>query len=342
MIIIIKRNAPQDKIKEFSKTLEKKGVKVHHHEGSSKAVLGLIGDTTGIDEDTLLSHHLVEKVIRIQEPYKRASRFFHPEDTRIVVSDSAGTKHCIGDGILGIIAGPCSVETRDQITTIAREVKKAGAGFLRGGAFKPRTSHYSFQGLGSGGLELLIEAKKETGLPVVTEIMDISQLEAFDYVDVIQVGARNMQNFMLLKELGRCKKPILLKRGYACTVSELLMAAEYIMTRGNVQVILCERGIRTFNDYARNTLDLSAIPAIKKESHLPVIVDPSHATGFSWMVPSMAKAAVAAGADGIMLEVHNDPENALCDGEQSITPAEFASLMECIKKYAVLEGKKIT
>jgi 3-deoxy-7-phosphoheptulonate synthase len=341
MIVIIKRGSPKAEVEKFSKALEKKGVKAHCLEGSGKAVLSLAGDTIGIDEEALLSHHLVEKVIRLQEPYQRASRFFHPDETQIVVPDPAGTKHCIGGGVLGIIAGPCSVENREQVIGIAREVKKAGAGFLRGGAFKPRTSPYSFQGLGSGGLELLIQAKKETGLPVVTEIMAINQLEDFDQVDVIQVGARNMQNFILLKELGRCKKPILLKRGYACTVTELLMAAEYIMTRGNDQIILCERGIRTFDDYSRNTLDLSAVPALKKESHLPVIVDPSHATGLSWMVPSMAKAAIAAGADGIMLEVHDDPENALCDGEQSITPAVFASLMEIIKKYADLEGKKI-
>ena len=258
-----------------------------------------------------------------------------------VVRDPTGTERCIGGGVLGIIAGPCLVESREQIIEIAREVKKAGAGFLRGGAFKPRTSPYSFQGLGKEGLEFLIDAKKETGLPVVTEIMAIEQIDAFNEVDVIQIGARNMQNFTLLKELGRCKKPLLLKRGYAATLTELLMAAEHIMVGGNEQIILCERGIRTFDNYTRNTLDLSAVPALKKQSHLPVIVDPSHATGHSWMVPPMAKAAIAAGADGLIIEVHNNPKEAICDGEQSITPATFASLMEDLRKYAELEGKKI-
>jgi 3-deoxy-7-phosphoheptulonate synthase len=233
------------------------------------------------------------------------------------------------------------VETRDQIVGIAAAVKEAGAGFLRGGAFKPRTSPYSFQGLGCEGLDLLLEAKKETGLPIVTELMAIHQLEVFDGVDVIQVGARNMQNFTLLKELGRCRKPILLKRGLAATITEVLMAAEYIMAGGNDQIILCERGIRTFDTYTRNTLDLSAIPALKKQSHLPVIVDPSHATGLAWMVPAMAKAAIAAGADGLIVEVHNNPEAALCDGEQSITPAAFASLMDVLRKYAAVEGKTV-
>ena len=259
----------------------------------------------------------------------------------IAVNGLDGAKHFIGGGALGIIAGPCSVETREQITGIAREVKKAGAGFLRGGVFKPRTSPKSFQGLGCEGLEFLVEAKKETGLPIVSEITDIHQLEVFDDVDIIQIGARNMQNFALLKELGGCKKPVLLKRGYAYTLSELLMAAEYIMAGGNDRIILCERGIRTFENYTRNTLDISAVPALKKQSHLPVIVDPSHATGLAWMVPAMAKAAIAAGADGVIIEVHNDPENALCDGEQSLTPADFASLMISLKKYANIEGKII-
>ena len=245
----------------------------------------------------------------------------------------------IPGGTLGIIAGPCLVESREQIIAIAREVKKAGAGFLRGGAFKPRTDPRSHQGLGRQGLELLLEAKHETGLPLVTEIMAIDQLEAFGEVDVIQIGARNMQNFELLKELGRCKKPLLLKRGYAATIREFLMAAEHIMVGGNDQIILCERGIRTFSDYTRNTLDLSAVPVLKKESCLPVIVDPSHATGHSWMVPAMSKAAIAAGADGLIIEVHNNPEQALCDGEQSITPEVFASLMISLRKYAELEGK---
>ena len=286
-----------------------------------------------------MAHHLVEKVIRVQEPYKRANRMFHPEDTRIDIDIGGGEIRHIGAGHLGIIAGPCSVETREQIIAVAKAVKGAGAGFLRGGAFKPRTSPYSFQGLGCGGLDLLLEAKRETGLPVVTELMAIHQLEVFDGVDIIQVGARNMQNFTLLKELGRCKKPILLKRGPASTITELLMAAEYIMAGGNGRIILCERGIRAFDSYTRNTLDLSAVPALKRHTHLPVIVDPSHATGIAWMVPAMAKAAIAAGADGVIVEVHNNPEEALCDGEQSITPDAFAALMDVLKKYAEFEGK---
>jgi 3-deoxy-7-phosphoheptulonate synthase len=276
-----------------------------------------------------------------QDAFKLASRINKADDTQIVVRGPGGAESCIGGGFLGIIAGPCLIENREQISAIAREVKKAGASFLRGGAFKPRTSPYSFQGLGHEGLELLLEAKKETGLHIVTEIMALEQLEAFAHVDVIQVGARNMQNFALLKELGHCKKPILLKRGHASTIVELLMAAEYIMLGGNGQIILCERGIRTFDNYTRNTLDLSAVPALKKLSHLPVIVDPSHGTGLSWMVPAMAKAAIAAGADGLIIEVHNDPKEAVCDGEQSITPIVFASLMDALKNYAGLEGKKL-
>ena len=339
MIIAVKRGSSRKEIDELSALLEKQGVHVHLSEGAIQTVLGLVGDTTKIDAESLQAHHLVEKVIRVQEPYKQANRMFHPEDTCIVVPGADGVECRIGGGTLTVIAGPCSVETREQITSIARDVKKSGAGFLRGGAFKPRTSPYSFQGLGCEGLDLLLEARKETGLPIVTELMAIHQLEIFDDVDVIQIGARNMQNFTLLKELGHCKKPILLKRGYANTITELLMAAEYIMAGGNEQIILCERGIRSFDSYTRNILDLSAVPALKKQSHLPVIVDPSHGTGLAWMVPSMTKAAVAAGADGIIVEVHNNPEKALSDGEQSITPAAFASLMETIKKYAEIEGK---
>jgi 3-deoxy-7-phosphoheptulonate synthase len=342
MIIALKHGAPGEEIGAFTAFLEKQGVRVHLSEGASQTVLGLVGDTSGIDEEGLMAHHLVEKVIRVQEPYKRANRMFHPDDTRIDVGAAGGETRHIGAGYLGIIAGPCSVETREQITGVARAVKEAGAGFLRGGAFKPRTSPYSFQGLGCGGLDLLLEAKKETGLPVVTELMAIHQLEVFDGVDIIQVGARNMQNFALLKELGRCKKPVLLKRGLASTITELLMAAEYSMAGGNSRIILCERGIRTFDSYTRNTLDLSAVPALKRHTHLPVIVDPSHATGIAWMVPAMAKAAVAAGADGVIVEVHNNPEAALCDGEQSITPASFAALMGALKKYAEFEGKKLS
>jgi 3-deoxy-7-phosphoheptulonate synthase len=339
MIIAMKRGTAPEELRDFIILLEKRGVKVHASQGASQTVLGLVGDTTGINEETLQAHHLVEKLIRVQEPYKRANRAFHPEDTRLDIPGPAGDVRHIGAGYLGIIAGPCSVETGEQILSIAQSVKQAGAGFLRGGAFKPRTSPYSFQGLGCGGLDLLLAAKKETGLPIVTELMAIHQLELFDEVDIIQVGARNMQNFTLLKELGRCRKPILLKRGLASTVTELLMAAEYLMAGGNDRIILCERGIRTFDSFTRNTLDLGAVPILKRQSHLPVIVDPSHATGLAWMVPSMAKAAVAAGADGLILEVHNNPEAALCDGEQSITPGEFSVLMEILGKYAAIEGR---
>jgi 3-deoxy-7-phosphoheptulonate synthase len=339
MIIAIKRGAAEAEVEDFSRVLERRGVKVHLSRGASQTVLGLVGDTTAIDGEALSAHHLVEKVIRVQEPYKRANRMFHPDDTRIELEAPDGAPRRVGGGFLGIMAGPCSVETRDQIVAVARAVKEAGAGFLRGGAFKPRTSPYSFQGLGPAGLDLLLEAKKETALPIVTELMDIHHLELFEDVDIIQVGARNMQNFTLLKELGRCKKPVLLKRGYACTITELLMAAEYVMAGGNDRLILCERGIRSFDPYTRNTLDLSAVPALKKQSHLPIIVDPSHATGLAWMVPPMAKAALAAGADGLIIEVHNNPEAALCDGEQSITPESFASLMGTLRRYAELEGK---
>jgi 3-deoxy-7-phosphoheptulonate synthase len=339
MIIALKHNVPEEEVRRFAAALEKQGVKVNVSAGVSQTVLGLVGDTSAIDEIGLMAHHLVEKVIRVQEPYKRANRMFHPEDTTIDITGADGKKRHIGAGYLGIIAGPCSVESREQIVAVAKAVKEAGAGFLRGGAFKPRTSPYSFQGLGCGGLDLLLEAKQETGLPIVTELMEIHQLEIFDGVDIIQVGARNMQNFNLLKELGKCRKPILLKRGLASTITELLMAAEYIMAGGNDRIMLCERGIRTFDSYTRNTLDLSAVPALKRHTHLPVIVDPSHATGYAWMVPSMAKAAVAAGADGLIIEVHNNPEEALCDGEQSITPAAFTGLMEILKKYAELEGR---
>ncbi|GHU16262.1 3-deoxy-7-phosphoheptulonate synthase [Spirochaetia bacterium] len=341
MIIAIKPGTAGAEVQEFAAQLEQRGVRVHFSEGIRQTVLGLVGDTTGIDADALLAHHLVEKVIRVQEPYKRANRLFHPGDTRIDIAGPDGETRRIGAGYLGVIAGPCSVETREQIIGISQAVKNAGAAFLRGGAFKPRTSPYSFQGLGSEGLDLLLEAKKAAGLPIVTELMDINHLEAFADVDIIQIGARNMQNFTLLKELGCCDKPILLKRGYACTITEVLMAAEYVLAGGNDRIILCERGIRSFDNYTRNVLDLSAVPALKKQSHLPVIVDPSHATGLSWMVSAMAKAAVAAGADGLIIEVHNNPEKALCDGEQSITPETFASLMVTLKKYADIEGKKI-
>ena len=340
MIIALKPGVDQDEIKKLVADLEKFGVKVDYSQGASQTVLGLVGDTTVINDEALMANRLVEKVIRVQEPYKRANRAFHPADT--VLDFHAGdSKAKIGGGAFAVIAGPCSVESREQVVSIAEDVKKAGAAFLRGGAFKPRTSPYSFQGMGGAGLDILLEAKKQCGLPIVTELMEINQLELFEDVDVIQVGARNMQNFNLLKELGRCRKPVLLKRGMASTMTELLMAAEYVMAGGNDKIVLCERGIRGFDNFTRNILDLAIIPALKKKTHLPVIVDPSHATGFSWMVPAMSKAALACGADGIMVEVHNDPEHALCDGEQSLTPAAFASLMETLRKYAAIEGKVI-
>jgi 3-deoxy-7-phosphoheptulonate synthase len=345
MIIALKHGVGRNEAEEFAATLEKQGVQIHFSQGASQTVLGLVGDTTAIDEEALYANHLVEKVIRVQEPYKRANRMFHPDDTALELRITDGAAKTgwskIGAGSFGVIAGPCSVENREQIISIAAAVQKSGAVFLRGGAFKPRTSPYSFQGLGGEGLDLLLEAKKETGLPIVTELMEISQLELFEDVDVIQVGARNMQNFTLLKELGKSQKPILLKRGLASTMNELLMAAEYLMAGGNDRIVLCERGIRSFDNFSRNVLDLGIIPALKRKTHLPVIVDPSHATGVSWMVPAMSKAALAAGADGVIIEVHNDPEHALCDGEQSITPAAFAELMESLRKYAAIEGKNI-
>ena len=340
MIIVLKPGVIQEDIQKLTSDLEKLGVKVDASQGASQTVLGLVGDTSIINDEAIKANRNVDKVIRVQEPYKRANRMFHPLDT-VLELPCGGNKSKIGGGTFGVIAGPCSVESREQLVSIAKDVKKSGAAFLRGGAFKPRTSPYSFQGMGCEGIDLLIEAKKETGLPIVTELMEISQLELFEDVDVIQVGARNMQNFNLLKELGRSRKPILLKRGMASTMTELLMAAEYVMAGGNTQIILCERGIRGFDNFARNVLDIAIIPALKKKTHLPVIVDPSHATGLSWMVAAMSKAAIAAGADGIIVEVHNDPECAMCDGEQSITPASFSELMDTLRKYAAIEGKVI-
>ncbi|MDR2951884.1 MAG: 3-deoxy-7-phosphoheptulonate synthase [Treponema sp.] len=341
MIIAMKSGINRAEIEAFAANLEKQGVKIHYSEGTTQTVLGLVGDTTAIDAEALQANHLVEKVMRVQEPYKRANRVFHPADTVLDLEITGGGRAKIGGGSFGVIAGPCSVESREQIISIAKAVKKAGASFLRGGVFKPRTSPYSFQGMGCAGLNMMLEAKKETGLPIVTELMEISQIELFDEVDVIQIGARNMQNFTLLKELGHIRKPVLLKRGLASTLTELLMAAEYIMAGGNDRVVLCERGIRGFDNFTRNILDLAVIPALKKKSHLPVIVDPSHATGIAWMVPAMSKAAIAAGADGVIVEVHNDPEHALCDGEQSITPDLFSEMMESLRKYAAVEGKVI-
>ena len=335
MILVLKDKTSEAQIENLITWLKTQGVEPHLSRGKYQTILGLVGDTSRVDEDLLSGLEFVETVKRIQEPFKNANRKFHPDDT---VIDVNGVK--IGGGNFQVIAGPCSVESEDQICGIAAAVKKSGAGLLRGGAFKPRTSPYAFQGLRAEGIELLKEAKQKTGLPIVTEIMDASHLPLFEDVDVIQVGARNMQNFELLKRLGKVDKPILLKRGLANTIQELLMSAEYIMAGGNEKVILCERGIRTFETYTRNTLDLSAIPVIKELSHLPVIVDPSHATGIARMVRPMALAAVAAGADGLIVEVHNDPPHALCDGPQSITPDAFDALCNDIRKLLPIVGKK--
>ncbi len=337
MIVKLNPKTKSEDIERLIKEVEDLGVSASLIEGFEKSVIGLVGDTTLIDEKKLEANKIVEKVTKVQEPFKKANRMFHPLNS---VYDVLGEK--IGGEKIALIAGPCSVESEEQITNIAFSVKMCGAGFLRGGAFKPRTSPYSFQGLELQGLELLKLAKKKTGLPIVTEIMSTSMIEKFnEEVDIIQVGARNMQNFDLLKELGKIKKPILLKRGLSATIEELLMSAEYIMAGGNEQVILCERGVRTFENYTRNTLDLSAIPVIKKLSHLPIIIDPSHATGKSWMVEPLSKAAIAAGADGLIIEVHNDPKNALCDGQQSITPEEYKILVEKLKKIANAVDREI-
>ena len=329
MIIVLKRGLDKKTIEDFSTSLKKKyNVEVNQWQGVNETVLGLIGDTTAIDIGTINAQDVVYSVRRVQEPYKKANRKFHPDDTVITLSN--GTK--IGDGSLTLMAGPCSVESAEQVTEIAKAVKASGANVLRGGAFKPRTSPYSFQGLKAEGLELLLKAKAEKGLPIVTEIMSESDIDLFKDVDIIQVGARNMQNFTLLKKLGKLDKPILLKRGLCATIEEWLMSAEYIMAEGNEKVILCERGIRTYEKYTRNTLDLSAIPIVKSLSHLPVVVDPSHATGMNWLVEPLAMAAVACGADGLIIEVHNDPPHALCDGAQSLTPEEFDSVVKKVNR----------
>lgn len=342
MIIVLKNGAQKNKIDELKKSLKEKGLDIHESKGKDVTILGLIGDTSRITTEELLQNEIVESAQRVKAPYKQASRSFHPQDTKIHVDLSKGTEEVIGSGsTLSVMAGPCSVENEEQIIEVAKAVKASGARFLRGGAFKPRTSPYSFQGLGAEGLELLKIARKETGLPIVTELMAINQIPLFEDVDIIQIGARNMQNFDLLKEVGKLKNPILLKRGLSATVKEFLMSAEYIMASGNENVILCERGIRTFDNYTRNCLDLSIIPFLKKETHLPVIIDPSHACGIRWMVPHLAKAAVAAGADGLIIEVHNNPEKALCDGEQSLTPDQFDQLMKVLARYAAIEGKTL-
>lgn len=321
MIAILKQGITQEQTEHLVAWLRQQNLDVHMSQGKEVTILGLVGDTSRVDIDLLSSLEIVESVKRVSEPFKQANRKFHPQDTIV----QAGTAR-IGGGYFAMIAGPCSVESEDQIIEVAQAVKDAGATLLRGGAFKPRTSPYAFQGMGAKGIELLLKAKAATDLPIVTEIMNINTLDLFADIDVIQVGARNMQNFDLLKELGRCNKPILLKRGLSSTLQELLMSAEYIMSEGNQNVILCERGIRTFETATRNTLDLSCVPVLHELSHLPVVIDPSHATGKASLVPSMACAAVACGADGLMIEVHNNPSKALCDGAQSLTPAQFAEV----------------
>ena len=327
MITVLKNGATEEQKNKLIKWFEQQGLKVHVSEGEYQTILGLVGDTTQIDDELVGSLEIVDAIKRVSEPYKRANRKFHPEDT---VVDVNGVR--IGGGNFAIIAGPCSVESEEQILEVAEGVKAAGASMLRGGAFKPRTSPYDFQGMRAEGIELLEEAKAKTGMPLVSEIMNANNLHLFENIDVIQIGARNMQNFELLKAVGKTDKTVLLKRGLANTLKELLMSAEYIMSEGNENVILCERGIRTFETFTRNTLDLSAVPALKELSHLPVVVDPSHATGIARMVEPMAMAAAAAGADGLMIEVHNKPEEALCDGKQSLTPAQFAKLAERVRK----------
>ncbi len=336
MVITLKQKPEKEQVERLTERLTGMGFRINYSEGENTVILGLIGDTTRISERDILAYDVVERVQRVTEPYKAAGRKFHPEDTVIEV---AGRK--IGEGYFNVMAGPCSVESEAQVVEVAEKVKKAGASFLRGGAFKPRTSPYSFQGLESDGLKLLLEAKRQTGLPIVTEIMSEKHLDLFADVDIIQVGARNMQNFMLLKELGRSDKPVLLKRGFSSTIEELLMSAEYIFAGGNTKVMLCERGIRTFEKMIRNNLDISAVPLVKKCSHLPIIVDPSHAAGRRDMVKPLSRSAIAAGADGLIIEVHNDPSHALCDGAQSLEPSQFSSLMEDIKRRARFENKEM-
>ena len=336
MVVIMKRDFTAEQLQEAVQTMEAGGVQVMVSKGAETTILGAEGNAAGIDQEKIALLPGVERVMRVTEPYKKANRKYHPDDTVI----DLGNGSAIGGEKLAVIAGPCSVESETQIVEVAEAVQKSGAAALRGGAFKPRTSPYSFQGMGNDGIRLLQEAKAVTGLPIVTEIMSTDNIEMFEMcVDVIQVGARNMQNFDLLKQLGHTTKPILLKRGLSSTIEEWLMSAEYIMAGGNHQVILCERGIRTFETFTRNTLDLSAVLAVKKLSHLPVVVDPSHACGQAWMVERMSLAAVAAGADGLIIEVHNDPKNALCDGAQSITPEQFDALMGKLRTLAPCVGR---
>ena len=335
MIIVMNPKCSEREVADVKNELTKQGLGTHLSQGETFCIIGVVGDTRSIDSNSILTFNGVDKILKVEEPFKKANRLFKPEDTVINVNGTL-----VGGNHLGIMAGPCSVESEEQIIEIAKSVKASGANFLRGGAFKPRTSPYSFQGLELEGLRLLKRAKEETGLSIVTEIMSTDYIDEFVRdVDVIQVGARNMQNFDLLKQLGKTNKPILLKRGLSSTIEEWLMSAEYIMAGGNENVILCERGIRTYEGYTRNTLDLSAIPVIKKLSHLPVIVDPSHASGYWYLVEPLAKAAIAAGADGLMIEVHNDPQHALSDGQQSVKPELFDAIMKKVKKLAEMEGK---
>ena len=336
MIIILKHEAPEQKVRALIDEVQAQGLSIHYSEGAEATILGLIGDTSRVDEDKLRANDVVADVRRITEPYKKANRRFHPRDALVQVAGRT-----IGEGFFQVMAGPCSVESEEQLCSVARDVKRSGATFLRGGAFKPRTSPYSFQGLETEGLALLREARRLTGLPIVTEIMGEEQIPEFEDVDILQVGARNMQNFRLLKALGKTKKPVLLKRGLSATIEEWLMSAEYILAGGNDNVILCERGIRTFETMIRNNLDISAIPLLKRQSHLPVIVDPSHAAGIAWMVEPLARAAIAAGADGLIIEVHNDPKAALCDGAQSLDPAQFDALMGEVRRRAAFEGRQM-
>lgn len=340
MIIILKDKAQPRKVQTLVDSLKEKGLRIHYSEGSHTTIIGLVGDTSYVDIHSLEALDIVSQVKRVSEPYKVANRKFHNDDTVVEVS-TAPLHASVGGGHFAVIAGPCSVESEEQIVSCAKRVKSAGATLLRGGAFKPRTSPYAFRGLKAEGLELLSVAKRETGLPIVSELTSITDLDLFEDVDVIQVGARNMQNFDMLSELGKCRKPILLKRGLSNTVEEWLMSAEYILSGGNTQVILCERGIRTFETATRNTLDISAIPLLKQLTHLPVLVDPSHATGISSLIRPLSKTAVAAGADGLMIEVHPTPETALCDGAQSITPDAFDGVMEDVRKLCAMEGKQL-
>ena len=337
MVVVMKPGTRQQDIGALVSRLKELDLDVGITNGVGCTILGLVGDTTAVDMDKISINPHVERVMRVQEPYKKANRKFHPEDTVVSVGNAK-----IGGGNFLVMAGPCSVENEEQIISVAQSVKAAGAQVLRGGAFKPRTSPYAFQGLHEEGIRLLLKAREATGLPIVTEIMDPRMAELFEReVDVVQVGARNMQNFELLKEVGKMSKPILLKRGLSNTYEEWIMSAEYIMSAGNENVILCERGVRTFETYTRNTLDVSAIPAIKQMSHLPVIVDPSHAAGMYWMVEPLALAAVAAGADGLIIEVHNDPAHAKCDGQQSLTPQNFDALMHKVSAMVDLMGKTL-